>query len=403
MNGEGVYSGAEAVTRVLPHFSGRRRTSQQKMSKRVIDLTDDAESSQRANEQSSEEEDGMQVDVSPSAATTIALNLNRSARSLPGVMAPDHPTSYFSNPTTHFANPNLPPHTFNNVFTDEVVLTSFVIFKFFADFPPEITELLCHWITKIAHAKEQLFATDAFGKDNDNPFFVIDPTFPEDIAVISTGLSSYNMFRLRTRDNTFSLISLVCPFEKFIARVFLNILQIQRAEMTLRENERKWRLHLAKTFAQAFPGQKILLTVDMPSVQGAHTKVTVPSVCFHLSDMFGNIIRPFSFVALKLPASVNHLFATAVAHPDFKCFNGLPPLSELTQEFANQPIYYPLNRILRGEPDGKAKYADLVPPSGLVQSTFTPRNNRLVFHIRNENFTEEDDELIFKFVVKQDD
>lgn len=330
-------------------------------------------------------------------------------------MAPHHSASYLANPTfpgsgnildheEQYARPGFPEHMFNNVFTDEVVLTSVLIFRFFADFPPEITELLCQWITKVSYLKRVLCNSKAFGNSRENPFFVIDPTFPEDIAVISGASPTYDHYRIPARDRQLRLLSFVCPFEKFISRVFLNILQLQRAEMTLRETERRWRLDLAKTFSQAFPGQKILLTVEMASVQGAHCKVPVPAVTFQLSDMLGNAIRPFSFVALKLPAGVHHIFATAVAHPDFRCFNGLSPLSELDLEgTVPRPINYNLNQALRGEQDEKGRFSALVPSRGLLLSTYAPTNNRMVFHVRNENFTEEDDELIFKFVVKQKD
>ena len=401
------------------------------MSKRTIDLTSDEElsqpSSQRARELPSDEEDGMQVDVEPrfthGAATTTTTTTSvyhRNARSLPGIMAPDHAPSFLANPiapgsTVYFqeeryARPGFPEHMFDNVLVDEVVLTSILIFKFFADFPPELTELLCYWITKIAFVKQVLIGTSNFGRDHENPFFVIDPRFPEDLAVISANPPDYNNFRIPARGfrnsahTTFHLLSLVCPFEKFIARVFVNILQLQRAEMTIRETERKWRLDLAKTFAQTFPGQKVLLTTEMPSVVGSHCKVALPSVTFHLSDTFGNAIRPFSFVALKLPAGIHHIFATAVSHPDFRCFNGLPPLAEFdTEGLIPQPTFFNLNNALRGEPDEKGKFSGLVPSRGLLLSTYAPTNSRLVFHVRNNDFSEEDDELIFKFVVRQKD
>lgn len=427
MNVRGVFPGAEPDTRVLPHFSGIRRTSQHQnfpdMSKRTIDLTNDEESTQRRTQRAinldSDEEDGMQVDQAPTttSGSTTALartDYQRHVRAIPGIMAPHHSASFLVNPAMpgssvvfqeeQLARPGLPEHMFNNVFTDEVVLTSVLIFKFFADFPPEITELLCDWITRVTYTKRVLLNTSDFGKDHDNPFFVIDPKFPEDLAVISASVQDYGNYRLPARDRRFRLLSLVCPFELFIGRVFLNILQLQRAEMTLRETERRWRLDLAKTISQSFPGQKILITTEMPSVQGAHCRVQVPSVCFFLADTYGNSIRPFSFVGLKLPPHIEIVFVTAVAHPDFRCFTGSPTLWELSHDGSvTKPRFYSLQNALRGEPNEKGTFSPLCNSRGLLLSTHAPTNARLTFHVRNENFTEEDDELIFKFVVKQKD
>lgn len=368
------------------------------MSKRVIDLTNEAENSQQ-RVIDLDEEDGMQVDVvEPPRRILRAPRVGNRSAPMPNLqLQPDVLAHITNGPTETSERPSatsavatyhrgLPNHMSSDAMADEVVLTSFVIFKRFVEFPPEIIELLCNWICAVYEVKENLSADNVCGSFPMTRALVYTPECPLNLSTLSleNHCCYYDGFAM-TKD-------CYVPFRNFVSRICCNIIQLVRAEFECRQLEYVWKTKLDALLSKNFPGQKAFLTQRPNGVSGSTCRLQIPYVKFSLCDFYGNVIRPFTFTGFQYPFGNKWIWVTIANHN---------PVRNLVDDVMFEPTYqdWKLRDAMEGVLDKDGVPGGLIAPPGLQMVGTVGENARVTFHLRDSCEDEEEDKTSFKFVL----
>lgn len=380
------------------------------MSKRTIDLTNDEETPERADERVEEEEDGMQVDVAPPRRVLVArrnLVVHPAVRALPLPLVPEINTFQTNGPTqTHGSSAGLttttsrrglPDHMHNTAMADEVVLTSILVLRAFDGFPPEVIELLCNWTCFIYEVKEKLAHSVRTGSFPMHYALMFDPTAP-------ASFSRFKGDKFSSYLNWTTAMENFVPFRDMFSRICLNVMQMQRCEFALREMEHTWVVKTAGMLKANFPGQRAFITPSPVAICGATSRLAIPRVQFSLADTYGNLVSTFTFNGFQFGPEVKmaHL---VIASDD-------PP-----RDFGGKPIFTPYNgdydlyAAMTGNPPiGEEGFQGLVPACGMSMVRGDPNNSRLTFFLRDSYGDSSDDDssddnkmMSFKFVVENDE
>lgn len=406
MNGRGVFPARETEARAYPDISGEGRTSHHPqifqelpMSKRTIDLTADEEIPQHDADMLPEDNRAEHPEPPPLRQVLRARRAAQVFPTEPGALLPSYETNgptqtsgaTAGTTTTHATSAprdslsfsGLPDHMGDDVFNDEVVLTSFVIFRFFVEFPPEVTQLLCEWICKVFGLRSALL--ERISLRSSGPLYFIDPADRMNYGYFNTApppTVGYDYFR--------SLCRTPVSFCTFISRVFVNIVQFQRAEFALRQLEQKWKRDLAHILATHFPGKKAMLTEQKPKVAGAVARVKIPSVLVAVSDLFGNVIRYFQFTGLGFSRGTFEVYLTVAVGDDFRDLEG--------HRVIRSHIPFNLQAAIHAD-QGQVGFENLVGQPGLRIVTSDADNSRMTFIIKEND----EDDVSFRFIVEKGD